>query len=493
MAAAEARAAWQRTANRCFVQEDAKRAPKLACCPSASSSKPQVDVGAGDLPHGPDHPITGFMPLNWNPSNSNLPPDTKWWLQLQPNFGYQKDFTYEQLNDSEAELEVLRAEEINQASILGADNLFIKEDSIHAESNKNAESFSEPQWQAGVPATCMKHEAETRVCELKAVNSKKQPLKHKDIGDYWYQDEELVDLDPSLISKQSEKVFSYSQTPWIGAEKTEPWWRIMDKDDLASLVAKKSLEHIENCDLPRPQTMHVSRGQFACHECFNHDTIFSSSLDKKSHSNLSNLTDYLWGSPTSQNMDEKELASDEVGNSLYRLDEPFRNSVPVVTSSSSSSQRTSKDPAESKHTLEGDPSKAQLLEALRHSQTRAREAEKAAQKAYSEKEHIIKLFFKQASQLFAYKQWFQLLQLEALCVQLKNKDQPISTLFPMILPWMPCKARQLRKGQHKAAKRNRGSSKHDICRYAFAFAVGLSLAGAGLFLGWTMGWLLPTF
>ncbi|KAL6994303.1 hypothetical protein U1Q18_012410, partial [Sarracenia purpurea var. burkii] len=29
----EARAAWQKIANRCFVQEDAKRAPKLACAP----------------------------------------------------------------------------------------------------------------------------------------------------------------------------------------------------------------------------------------------------------------------------------------------------------------------------------------------------------------------------------------------------------------------------------------------------------------------------
>jgi len=38
MAAAEAGAVWQRTANRCFVQEDAKRAPKLACCQSSSSS-----------------------------------------------------------------------------------------------------------------------------------------------------------------------------------------------------------------------------------------------------------------------------------------------------------------------------------------------------------------------------------------------------------------------------------------------------------------------
>ncbi|KAI7997479.1 hypothetical protein LOK49_LG10G01108 [Camellia lanceoleosa] len=58
MAAAEARAAWQRTTNRCFVQEDAKRAPKLACCPSASSSSKQVDAGPANTADGHANPNT---------------------------------------------------------------------------------------------------------------------------------------------------------------------------------------------------------------------------------------------------------------------------------------------------------------------------------------------------------------------------------------------------------------------------------------------------
>ncbi|KAI3720577.1 hypothetical protein L2E82_31566 [Cichorium intybus] len=49
-------------------------------------------------------------------------------------------------------------------------------------------------------------------------------------------------------------------------------------------------------------------------------------------------------------------------------------------------------------------SKAELLEALCRSQRRAREAEKAADEACNEKEHVITLFLKQASQIFAYKQ-----------------------------------------------------------------------------------------
>ena len=152
------------------------------------------------------------------------------------------------------------------------------------------------------------------------------------------------------------------------------------------------------------------------------------------------------------------------------------------------------DVTENQQIFEGDPSKAKLMEALCHSQTRAREAEEAAKKAYAEKEHIVALIFKQASQLFAYKQWFQLLQLETLYSQIKNTDQPISTLFPVALPWVSCESRKPRKRKHKfsnAKQEGQAKPKCDITPYAVAFALGLSLVGAGLLLGWTVGWMLP--
>ena len=127
-----------------------------------------------------------------------------------------------------------------------------------------------------------------------------------------------------------------------------------------------------------------------------------------------------------------------------------------------------------------DPSKTELLEALRHSQTRAREAEKAAEQAYAEKEYVVALFFKQASQLFN------------LCLQLKNKNQPISGFFPSGLPWFPHRDRQTKKDQHKAGKRRHSKQRSEIRKRAVAFAVGLGLASAGLLLGWTMGWLFPS-
>jgi len=142
-----------------------------------------------------------------------------------------------------------------------------------------------------------------------------------------------------------------------------------------------------------------------------------------------------------------------------------------------------------------DPCKAQLLEALCHSQTRAREAEKAAKQAYTEKEHLLKLFFKQASQLFAYKQWLKLLQLENLLLQDNSSSSPL-IVFPDLLPWVPRTPRKLCKTSHKPAKgkqRRRVPQGSDIGKYAVAFAVGFTLVGAGLILGWTVGWLLPAF
>ncbi|XP_068659063.1 uncharacterized protein [Aristolochia californica] len=459
MAAAEARAAWQRTANRCFVQEDAKRAPKLAYC-SSSSSRAECN---GDAPCGPDHPISNFMSLNWNTAHSNLPPDTKWWLQLQPNFTYQKDVENEQINVSDAELKSMR-------------------DGPEVPTTKYSVD-SRVRLSKGDPEAWM---TEAGVQPLKAMNCKpQQPLNDKTgIGELHYLDEDLMDWEPIdlLLSNRPEKDFSDVETAWTGGDKMEPWWRTADKDELASLVAQKSLEHVENCDLPRPQKMNVSWGPLSGLESFRCDEIFCSSLDQKMWSEFCNSVDYSELKTASKSMDQKHLSYHEVASSLKDTEK---------TISDCCNSSVNKDPVKNIYATESDPSKSQLLEALRHSQTRAREAEKAAQQAYTEKEHIVKLFFRQASQLFACKQWLQLLQLETLYLQLKSKDHQISALFP-VLPWIPPKAKQ-RKGGRKGTRRRMRPQKYDIGRYAVAFAVGLSLAGAGLLLGWTLGWLFPSF
>ncbi|XWS46252.1 hypothetical protein CRYUN_Cryun14cG0048600 [Craigia yunnanensis] len=439
MAAAEARAVWQRAANRCFVQEDAKRAPKLACCQSSSSSK-QADSSPTDVADARDHPAVGFMPLNRNPSYSNLPPDMRWWLQLQPSYGPQKSLTNEQLTALEDDVESMKAE-------------------INSPSNVSRVQPQDAQDVSGID---------------RKRNNAYSLDSSETINNYEFLEMESIECH---VSKKNNDFCYDPESPWVGGGKAEPWWRTTDKDELASLVAQKSLDFIENCDLPPPQKMHVRRYSHACSGSLDGDEV--SSLAWKSQTG-----------PIPSPIFNAHVSSDSVRTHGGQMSSVGEGKMQCASDTSFST--TQKDIIE--QVTESGPTKAQLLEALRHSQTRAREADKAAKQAYAEKEHVIKLFFKQASQLFAYKQWFQMLQLEALYDQIKNSEQPVSTLFPVVLPWTPYNSRKLRKSWKKTRKSRRGKRgqpRPDINKYAVAFALGLSLVGAGLLLGWTVGWMLP--
>lgn len=272
-----------------------------------------------------------------------------------------------------------------------------------------------------------------------------------------------------IVSDEPNKLLSELESQWIGIKKNEPWWRTADLDDLASFVSQKSLEHFDNCDLPLPQTNKTER-------------LVSerglASLGREPEKETSSFTDFMPRSPTSMCAAETRYTSGVIGCSSCGLDRPF------------SSSTTQSDETENLETPNNELSKAQLLEALCHSQRRAREAESAAQQACNEKEHVIALFLRQASQIFAYKQWLHILQLEALCLQLRHsKYQPFYTRFPEIAPWFPTKV-QLPKTAHKATNRKPGSQMHGSVGN---FLWGLVLVGAGVLLGWTMGWLFPAF
>ncbi|GMH22541.1 hypothetical protein Nepgr_024384 [Nepenthes gracilis] len=440
MAAAEARAALQRTANRCFVQEDAKRAPKLACCQPSPSSSKQVDAGPTNAADEPDHP--------------------------SPNFGHERGLTFDQLNALEVEMETSGTCILNTSSKVGEVQPWTKE-STDVVSHQNINTHLDEHSNA---SSTMKH-PEVKCEDLNATKGKTDQdiLEVKDMTDYYeFMERELIG---SSVSKETGELSFNSDSPWIGAEKV-PWWRITDKDKLASLVAQKSLHHIENCDLPPPQKMHVMGEPYRQARGFNWDGMAVFSQDFKTQSDA--ITGVSLGvSPNSAGVNHWTLAKE------------------VELEDLSSKSTTYCAPTDKARIYDGDPSQAQLLEALCHSQTRAREAEKAAKQAYTEKEHVVQLFFRQATLLFAYKQWFKLLQLESLCLQIKDKDPKISTPFPILVPWTPFKPRKLPESWQKATKVKR--RKHDIGKYAVAIAVGLSLVGAGLLLGWTVGWLLPTF
>ncbi|GLT79785.1 hypothetical protein SLA2020_512600 [Shorea laevis] len=474
MAAAEARALWQRTANRCFVQEDAKRAPKLACCQSSATSSKQSDSGPAGVADASDHPVVGIMPLNWNPSHANLPPDTKWWLQSQPCYGYHKGLTHDDLIALESEIERSKAGMEDPPSIERRENPPHNIDAAGVDRIKFNDFPLDVQYVASSIET--DRDTAVRKREFKCFSSKitQEFLELTDTGKNCELDMEPVEF--PFSKKRHESSFD-PESPWVGGYKTEPWWRTTDKDELASLVAQKSLDHIENCDLPPPQKMQARRYQHASSECFECDE--ASSLDWKAQTGCitSPMVNALV-SPDSSGLQTRQRASVDVGNAHAQ------------GFSDRSSSTTQKDILETQ--VAGiDPTKSQLLEALCHSQTRAREAENAAKQAHAEKEHVIQLFFRQASQLFAYKQWFQILQLEAFYLHIKHNEQPISTFFPAVLPWVPYKGKVLRKSCQKGKQRKQVRPRPDITKYTVAFALGLSLVGAGLLLGWTVGWMLP--
>ncbi|CAJ1950439.1 unnamed protein product [Sphenostylis stenocarpa] len=389
MATAEVRAVWQRAVNRCFVQEDAKRAPKLAYCQSSCATSKLFDFGAASAADESDHAAVNVTLFNPKSLFSSGAPDSRWWLQLQPNY----------------------------------------------------EAYSESS------------QANSQLVDMMA--------KH-----------ETMDIDSVCcsLSKRTNDSSLDSEYSWIGVEKAEPWWQTRDRDELASFVSHKSLNHIENCDLPPPQK--YLTGQ-PCPDIGNINIRRTSSLDREAFSNF--------------NVQAKESVESGL---MHRMLGPSTNKRNLYFDCDKYSSYSTIHGGVTEQVIgEDPPSKAQLMEALCHSQTRARQAEERAKQACAEKKHIIALFFLQASQLFAYKQWFQLLQLENLNTQLKNKDQP--TLFPVALPWIGRKFGKRKQKLGNVKQKMLGKPKSDITTYAIAFALGLSLVGAGLLLGWTVGCMLP--
>jgi hypothetical protein len=238
MAAAEARAAWQRAANRCLVQEDAKRAPNLACCP------PPV------LPH---HYSDGNAAnLHWNLTSSNLPSDTHWWLQLQPNFGCQMTLAQDHLGCIGGE--AVEIEKKTEHLVAPAASKL--EDT---QAKKVAEPF-EPPWIVSTAFT--KQTSEAGVQQFKTPSGY-APMSLKCRGNtknYAHEDREFMDFKAfaPLFPMKPQEEYCEMNVPWEESNKPQPWWQVADADGLASLVAAKAMQSIVNNDLPRPtQTVQV--------------------------------------------------------------------------------------------------------------------------------------------------------------------------------------------------------------------------------------------
>ncbi|KAJ0235661.1 hypothetical protein HA466_0264550 [Hirschfeldia incana] len=246
---------------------------------------------------------------------------------------------------------------------------------------------------------------------------------------------ELVDL--TGISKEQEEEEDYSFISKKDTATTTPWWRsTTDQDELALFVSTRSVDHhhIQNCDLPPPQKLHKS---IHC------------------------------------------TTSGERGFQTAVIKSPWKQGAWSDRFDRSSSHSSSNSTSPKSSPKSDDLSKAQLLEALRHSQTRAREAEKAAKEAYDEKDRLITVLMRQASHILAYKQWIKLLEMESLYLQMKRDEEEQGQVEGM----------NLKKRKQRGKKKSKRMG--EIGRYMMAFALGFSLVGAGLLLGWTVGWLFP--
>lgn len=163
---------------------------------------------------------------------------------MQRNSRYQHGLTSELLNTSETDVETIRAGGINSSS-----------KGCSAEIEKESDSFSHIY---DLLSDCIKKDSDIGRPGLKA-------LHHENSEDYKLEDtrkySDAINAGPEshTVAKQSDEVFFHTETSWVLCEKAGPWWRTADGDELASLVAQKSLDLVENCDLPPPQKRHVRR------------------------------------------------------------------------------------------------------------------------------------------------------------------------------------------------------------------------------------------
>ncbi|KZV31020.1 hypothetical protein F511_18124 [Dorcoceras hygrometricum] len=364
-----------------------------------------------------------------------------------------KRYSCNQTNVLESDATLLSARYVDENAEVTGENQLIEEYCTTFPKNSAAFCLDKPSKDCCSNA---KSDEDSWLQELESIadESFERAPKSKGMEESWHSNAKLMYLD----CERPEKNCSDLDSQWSELTKFEPWWHSADKDDVASFISRRSSSHIRNCDLPEPQAFHFEKGSDNGLNCF--DQVKEQMANRKAK--------VLCVADCSQGNDAGLVACTAHGSD-GTLSSGNLGAIKVDSSVTSRQESF-------------DLNKTQLLEALCHSQTRAREAEKLAQDACDEKDHIIELFFRQASYLFAYKQWIRILQIETLCLQHGNKS-----LLPSV------KNMVLGQDKHKIRKKKPGKGGCCICKCAFTFALGLSLAGAGLLVGWTIGWLFSAF
>ncbi|KAG0575417.1 hypothetical protein KC19_5G002400 [Ceratodon purpureus] len=551
MAAAEARAVWQRTATNRAVQEDVVKAPKLAHCPSLKkqdshsyylgSSWGSMDTKV-DLPRqlnpsthrdyrsdylGVEDVLgSRFKPglqalaaergstKNGSPGYMGLPSeysvgnevDLGWQFVLdpKPKSGYPSETGVLDQKFEEDNIAASLVDEDGEPALVG-DNEPI-DLSVMAQEilTKTVQEFAD---QSSISSLDVEEPAK----KLDSVNTHGK----KEI-DYTVTEQSTEFLPISTWSSTN------SPSSKVGSS-----WRTADKEALAVLVAQKTSEKLENCDLPTP------RSGFKCKTSLDSwDVLEESSLDVSKSLDRDLLSSVFQDGELSR-LENLGLQS----NSTYSRPEPNATAIPLATteplnisggpsmpahrhlskSYSADNRNTSWSGGGGGTVSFSNKGSSPLVEALCHSQTRAREAEQKVEQATKEYKKLSDLFFREASLSMTYRHWICSLQAENTWLKMCIKNQQGATWlkhsFPSAsavldhlskTPWRHFKKENIHRQMLRhfsALWRSRDSistaknARDDTsiilgCTIGFAFALGLTLAGAGLVLGWRMGWII---
>lgn len=291
MTTAEGRAGY--AANCCT--QDFRMPPNSCDRQSSASKKLESDWATSNSINDHIHANSGSTPHN---PNSDRLPDMKWWLHVKTNLEGEANYTSQHWNSWESELDAVYAGFLDDNVKIGGDQSIKKFDSLSYIGSSNI-AVEQP-W--NVSPTSMKDKNDTRMPKIEAALNNDIHLtpKKKDQGEFYFSDGHFMDCDITnfLVSEKCKMTSSDLESHFMGAEKTGPWWRTAGKNELASLVAEKSLEHIENCDLPQPQTKHF-RQRPLYPKGVEHDKTLPSSLNQKAEVVSSNADGYTSGTPTS--------------------------------------------------------------------------------------------------------------------------------------------------------------------------------------------------
>jgi hypothetical protein len=514
---------WQRTASICMLAKDqdsaAVRAPKLAHCPVLPKLA-QIDIIPPEAVRVVEHTPPSYC---WTNSSSWASMDTKTIWHLSPSAAY-CDYRSEYLGSDEM-LEVFRCTKPAGLQALAAEcsgNL----------KGYSTEAIESPAVRVGIQ---QKENTDTVIQLSGTCLSDEQTVEMQGIQHHETMDTSTQLRGKPFIDGQCAEIFDSDfrkvvETPATLASSVS--WRTANKEALAALVAQKSAARLENCDLPTPlskslltaapQMVEPEASQIMEQNLI--ASIFQAGGDLMHSESLE-----LPASPLS-------LGRSETNSGAYQVCRMISQPLTVPTI-----HHASPNLFHGSHSLSSTDNRTRLWnpgveeissslgkesglfgEALCHSQTRAREAEKHAEQSFQDCKKLSHLFFREASLSLTYRQWISTLQAENTCLKMYMRNQRATVQWQQSL-FSPFTAidHMLRlqdyKNEHGCSSRklleplsaiwaekecrrnfdnNQGQDGADIlmsCTLSFAFALGLSLASAGLMLGWSMGWILLAY